>query len=124
MLNNLKIGLRLGIGFAITLVLLITIATVSYIRVGTLNTEIEGMIDDKFPKTVQANNVIDAINSIARLLRNAYIYTGDEQKKALDAIGPQRQIITENLDKLEKTITSDKGKEILGRVKAAVQGHG
>jgi methyl-accepting chemotaxis protein len=119
MLNNLKIGLRLGIGFAITLVLLISIAAVSYIRVGTLNHEIEGMIDDKFPKTVQANNIIDAINSIARQLRNAYIYSGDEQKKSLDAIGPQRQIITENLDKLEKTITSDKGKEVLGRVKAA-----
>jgi methyl-accepting chemotaxis protein len=73
------------------------------------------MIEDKFPKTVQANNIIDAINSIARLLRNAYIYSGEEQKKALDAVGPQRQIITENLDKLEKTITSDKGKELLAK---------
>ena len=34
MLNNLKIGVRLGIGFAVTLALLITIATVSYRIIG------------------------------------------------------------------------------------------
>ena len=65
MLNNLKIGVRLGIGFAVTLALLITVATVSYVRIAALNTEIEGMVDEKFPKTVQANDIVDAINAIA-----------------------------------------------------------
>jgi methyl-accepting chemotaxis protein len=37
MLNNLKLGVRLGIGFAITLVLLIIIAATSYVRLGALN---------------------------------------------------------------------------------------
>jgi len=119
MLNNLKIGVRLGIGFAITLALLIAIAVVSYTRLNTLNSEIEGMVNDKFPKTVQANNIIDGINAIARHLRNAYIYSGDEQKRSLDALGPERKKITDNLDILEKTVTSDKGKELLSKVRAA-----
>ena len=36
MFNNLKVGVRLGIGFAVTLALLLTIATISYTRIGAL----------------------------------------------------------------------------------------
>ena len=113
MLNNLKLGVRLGIGFAITLVLLIVIAIASYSRLGALNENIELMVNDRFPKTVQANDMIDAINSIARQLRNAYIYSGAEQQKSLDAIAPQRKVISDNLEKLDKTIKSEKGRAIL-----------
>ena len=120
MLKNLKIGARLGLGFAVTLVLLITIATVSYVRLAELNQNISLMVQDRFPKTVQANSIIDAIHVIARQLRSAYIYSGtDQQKQALDAIPVQRKIITDNLDKLEKSIKSDKGKEILKRIQVA-----
>ncbi len=118
MFNNLKVGVRLGIGFAVTLALLLTIATISYTRIDALNEEIENMVLDKFPKTVIANDMIDALNAIARQLRNAYIYSGAEQQKSLDAIPEQRKIITDRIEKLEKTITSDKGKELLKNVQA------
>lgn len=113
MLKNLKIGVRLGAGFAVTLALLITIAVLSYQRLGVLNDEIMNMVEDKFPKTVLANDVIEAINTIARLLRNGYIYTGVEREKALDQIPEQRKIISDRLEKLEKMITSEKGKACL-----------
>ena len=81
MFKNLKIGVRLGIGFAVTLAFLIAIASISYLRITALGGEIELMVNDRFPKTVQANNLIDALNTVARQLRNAYIYTGAEQQK-------------------------------------------
>jgi methyl-accepting chemotaxis protein len=119
MLNNLKIGVRLGIGFAVTLILLIVISTVSYVRLSALNSEIDSLVLDKFPKTVQANDMIDAINTIARRLRNAYIFTGVESQKEIDAIPEQRKIISDRIEKLEKTVTSEKGKEVLKRVTTA-----
>lgn len=119
MLNNLKIGVRLGIGFAVTLFLLITISFVSYTRVDTLNENIEQMLNDRFPKTVQANEIIDALNTVARQLRNAYMYAGAERQKALDAIPPERKIISDNLEKLDKSVKSEKGREILRKVTAA-----
>jgi methyl-accepting chemotaxis protein len=116
MLNNLKLGVRLGIGFAITLLLLIVIAVTSYTRLDALNDAIELMANDRFPKTVQANDMIRSINVIARNLRNAYIFSGAEQQKALDAIAPQRKIISDTLELLDKSIKSEKGKEILRRI--------
>ncbi len=119
MFKNLKIGVRLGIGFGLVLLLLATISAVSITRLASLSSELDKVVNDRFPKTVQANNIIDAINAIARHLRNAYIFSGEEQKRSLDAIPEQRKIITDNLEKLEATIKSEKGKEHLSRVKTA-----
>ena len=116
MFKNLKIGARLAFGFGITLVLLTAISTLSYLRISTLNQEIELMVLDRFPKTVQANRIIDALNIIARQLRNAYIYSGEERTKSIADIETQRRIITDELGKLDKTITTDKGRELLKRV--------
>ena len=92
MFKNLKIGVRLGIGFALTLVLLIAIASVSYLRLGALNTEMDTLVNVQFPKTMQANSIIDAVNTVARQLRNAYIFTGVEQQKSLDSLPEQTRI--------------------------------
>ena len=116
MFANMKLAVKLGLGFAATLALLVIISVVSYTRLGALNTNIELMVTDRFPKTVQSNNMVDAINTIARQLRNAYIYSGEEQQKSLDAITPQRKIITDNLEKLDKSVKSEKGREILKNI--------
>jgi methyl-accepting chemotaxis protein len=116
MLNNLKLGVRLGIGFAITLVLLIVIAATSYSRLGSLNNEIENMVNDKFPKTVLSNDIIDAVNLVARNLRNAYIMTGNERTKSLEAIPEARKTISDRLEKLDKIVISDKGRELMKQI--------
>ena len=119
MFSNMKLAVRLGLGFAVTLALLLVISVVSYTRLGALNVEIENLVNDKFPKSVQANNMIDALNTIARHLRNSYIFSGAEQQKSIEAIAPQIKIISDNLEKLDKGITSDKGRELLKTITVA-----
>ena len=119
MFKNLKVGIRLGIGFAVTLVLLMAISAISYLRLGEVNSELEKMVNDRFPKVVQSTHIIDSINNINRLLRNAYIYTGTEQQKALDDIQISRKEISDTLEKLDQTIRSDEGKAILKRITTA-----
>jgi methyl-accepting chemotaxis protein len=114
MLNNLKIGARLGIGFAVTLALLITIATVSYMRVDQLNLDIENLINDKYPKTIDAIDVVRALNQVAIINRNLLL-TADpsEVQTQLGRMTEQRKIVSENIDGLEKKITSEAGKKAL-----------
>ena len=51
MLNNLKIGVRLGVGFAIVLLLLLVLAGVGVSRVSQLQNEVTDLVKDKNLKT-------------------------------------------------------------------------
>ncbi|WP_084153821.1 methyl-accepting chemotaxis protein [Simplicispira psychrophila] len=116
MFGNLKIGVRLAIGFALTLVLLIVVATLGVTRINALDNEVAGLVQDKFPKTMATSDMVGAINVIAWRLRNAYIFPAAEAQKELDAISEQRKIISDRIETLEKTITSDTGKALLKKV--------
>ncbi|MFZ2854481.1 MAG: MCP four helix bundle domain-containing protein, partial [Rhodocyclaceae bacterium] len=116
MFKNFKIGTRLAIGFGLALVMLAVVAFIGVTRMAGMSDDIDKMVNDRFPKTVQANNVIDALNNIARNVRNAYIYTGEEQQRALDTIPAQRKIISDNLEKLQKSVTSEQGKELIKKI--------
>ncbi|MEF8714388.1 MAG: methyl-accepting chemotaxis protein [Accumulibacter sp.] len=114
MFKNLKIGVRLALGFGLVVILLLGISVLSYLRVGGLNADIDTLVKDFFPKTVWANNVIDAINQVARAQRNLLIDPRPEEiKKQYERIAEARKTIAENLDKLHKSIHSEKGKALL-----------
>ncbi|MBK7005031.1 MAG: MCP four helix bundle domain-containing protein [Burkholderiales bacterium] len=115
MFTNLKLGVRLGLGFATVLVMLIIIAVLGIGRINALNQDLDLVINDRFPKTAQANEIIIAVNTIPRLLRNAYIFSGAESQKALDEIPAQRKIINDNLEKMDKTLLLPKGKGVAQR---------
>src|SRR5574344_1355036 len=118
-MNNLKIGIRLGIGFAVTLLLMVIIAVISYTRLTTLGNEVQDMVHDKFPKVVVANELAGSINLIARQLRNAYIVPdAAEKERALDTIDEQRRVIEGLLQKMEASISTDAGKEKLRAIMA------
>ncbi|GAB1393105.1 methyl-accepting chemotaxis protein [Rhodocyclaceae bacterium] len=114
MLNNLKIGIRLGIGFAVTLALLIIVAVVGITRLSHLTDQLSLIITDRNVKTAQANDIVDAVNIIARSMRNALLVKSqDEVKREFDRIVEQRKIIGERLEKLNTTISTPKGKEYM-----------
>ena len=114
MFKNLRIGVRLGIGFGFVIVLLAIIALLAYTRIDTINGEIESLVQDKFPKTVLANDVIDQVNLVARATRNALLVkSADEAQKEMSRIPEARKKISDNYDKLEKMITSEAGKKVL-----------
>jgi len=118
MFANMKIGVRLAIGFAMTLVLLIVVAVIGVTRLAALNGEINDMVKDKYPKTIDAIDIIRAMNQVALINRNLLLVNDPaETQKQLARQSDQRKIISENLDKLDKTITSDEGKRLLGTMK-------
>jgi methyl-accepting chemotaxis protein len=117
MFKNLKIGIRLGLGFAFVLGLLTVISAIAYLRVGNLNHEIDDLVNDKFAKTVWANNIRGNVNIIARALRNSLLVKSpDEVAKELARVDEARKAVTENIEKLEKSIHSEEGKKAFAKM--------
>jgi methyl-accepting chemotaxis protein len=116
MFKNMKIGVRLGLGFGFVLTLLVAISVLAYARLSTLNSEIGDMVNDKFPKTVVANGIVDQINVIARALRNsALVKKQEDVRNELERVTQARKLIAEGFTNLEKTITSEEGKKLLAK---------
>jgi methyl-accepting chemotaxis protein len=114
MFKNLKLGMKLAIGFGLVVVLLIVIAVVGILRVSELDANIEGMVNDKYPKTVITNSIIDVVNEDARSLRNVIIAPDKEEMLLQKArIDDNRKKVGDFYETLQKTILSDKGKEVL-----------
>ena len=117
MFKNLKIGARLGIGFGLLSILLLTISLIAYVRVSQIVKEMDDVVNNYYPKTVIANNIVDQANLIARAMRNALLVKSPEEaQKEMDRIVESRKIIADKFDQLEKSITSEAGKKLLVEV--------
>ena len=71
MFQNLKIGVRLAIGFGLLVCLLIAVTALSYLRINQIDDSIEEVSKRNMPKVAQAHAAIDQVNVTARALRNA-----------------------------------------------------
>jgi methyl-accepting chemotaxis protein len=116
MFKNLKIGIRLGIGFGFVVILLAGISILAYSRLSQLNASVSDLAKDKFPKTVIANEITGQINVVARALRNILLVKrAEDVNKELERITDARKKVGENFAKLEKIITSEEGKKALAK---------
>jgi len=117
---TLKVGTRLGLGFASVILLMISIALLGIVNMRGIQSELADILNDKFPKTVWANNVGQGIENIARNMRNALLETdAGKIQKELDNIEAERALIKENLAKLDERILSVEGKSVLAQMETA-----
>ncbi len=117
MFANMKVGMRIAIGFAAVMVLLIVMGITAVSRINAINDNLSLLVNDRMPKTLSANKVVDAINMVSRSLRDVILAsTPEAQAKEIKEITSARQIISENLRQLEEQIKSEKGIALLKTV--------
>ncbi|MBK1680172.1 methyl-accepting chemotaxis protein [Rhodocyclus tenuis] len=117
MLSNIKIGPRLAFAFIAILALLIAIAGVAYTRLSALSDDIDLMVNERFPKTVVAHDVIDNLNVVARAMRNTALLKDPAaiaQEK--ERIAEARKANNDNYANLEQSIKDARGREYLSRL--------
>ena len=120
MFKNLKIGARLGIGFGLLSILLLTIALVAYIRVNQMTKQMDEVVNNYYPKTVLVGEVVAQININARAMRNALLVkTPAEVQTEMARLTDARRIALEKFEILEKTIQSEEGKKKFNAIKEA-----
>ena len=116
-ITNLKIGVRLGVGFGFLLLLLIAIATLGTARLADLNKQMQDVVNDKYPKTVLANKIIDNLNLIARSSRNTLLMSAPEQiQKEIDLIAQTSKSNGDVLNKLDGLIDGDTGRALMKNI--------
>ncbi|MDP2962616.1 MAG: methyl-accepting chemotaxis protein [Sulfurimicrobium sp.] len=119
-MKNLKIGMRLALGFGMLALLLVGSSVVSIMQMGKINKDVELITHDRWPKTVWANDVIDNVNLVSRSFRNILLLNDAEAiQKERERIIEARKVTADRYAKLEESTHSDKGKEFLRTVQDA-----
>src|SRR5690554_3674650 len=124
MLNNMKIGTRLTIGFASLLILLALISVLALVNMSTMNRNTEEVTVRYYPQTVTANNILRNVNLAARSIRNIVMLSDlAEMKNEEQRIIESGQTIDQAIADLDKVTESAEGKALLVTIKDARKGY-
>jgi methyl-accepting chemotaxis protein len=115
----MKVGMKLGLGFAVVVALMISVALVGITRLAQVNGAVELIVQERWPKAVMTNEIAAAASEIAIALRNMMLTTErSDMAQQKQRIFEQRKLIAERVEKLQKVLNLPKGKELLGGVLA------
>jgi len=120
MLKNMRIALRLGLGFAIIVSGMVVAIVFSLRQAATMNDSTREIVEHRWISTVQANDIIDNVNVISIAMRNAVLVSSPEQVRGeIERIHEARKTIRGNLEKLDAAAKSDTERRSVQAVKDA-----
>jgi methyl-accepting chemotaxis protein len=118
MFANMKIGLRLAVGFTLVLLLMAGIAMVGINGMATVEGKLEEIVNDNMVKTKLTNDLSEAVHIVSRITRTIVLLDDHEaiaaERRKLESY---RQEYNEAWTALEKTVPSEKGKVIRAKIK-------
>lgn len=112
--SEMSLGKRLTLSFTVVIAFMALLAILSSVRIAGLNTEIELIVKDRYPKTNIANSIKSQINELSRGMLGVLIMTDPGQIKAeIDKIEKINAANNEAIATLDKILTDEKGRELL-----------
>jgi len=116
-LKNLKIGIRLGLGFGAVLLLLLAIAMLGIDRMASMNEDTVKITGDAYPKVVLAKDLIRDAVDVPRQMRGMLLAIDEsEVERYRKQTEKARASMAEIIADLSKTIASDSGKALLKQI--------
>ena len=114
MFGNLKVGTRLALGFGSVVVLLLVISVTSVLRLASINAATTVIMEDRYPKVVLVNDILQRTIDNGRQMRSMVLATSEvEAEQYKQKIAANRVVNNESLSKLEAEVHSDKGRVIV-----------
>ena len=108
----MKIGLRLGVGFGATVLMIIIFGIIVIVNLNTVQSDIVTSMD-RSQKTSWANDIIDAFNNVQLVLRNMAVYPTNKIPTLKEKQLEGSKIISDSYKKLEESLVTPGGKERL-----------
>ena len=118
--SNLKIGVRLGLGFALVLVMTASLAVVGIVNMKSIKKDFNTVVKGHNVKIAAANSILGDLNIVGRSVRNIIIQNdaGFRQKQK-DRIAEASKNYDVGTSKLSSLITSEKGKKLLEEINSS-----
>ena len=113
MLNNMKIGTRLGLGFGSVLLMLVVVGLTGVDGMGKINQGLDRIIKVNYAKIKLANDVDAKINNVIENVELMLLRDHDGRVEANQKITNLRVEYKQLMDMLEKLETTDKGKKLI-----------
>ncbi len=115
--SNMKVGARLGLGFALVIFAGLIVAIFGRVQLGAVNAEVTNLVEDRMVKVELASQVRENVNVIARALRNIALMSDEKSRLAeKQRIDDARVKNSELLKKLEQLINSEQGRTIMKKI--------
>jgi methyl-accepting chemotaxis protein len=121
MFNNMKIGIRLALGFCVVIGFMIAIIVVSVNQIAVSREMLDSIVKVNNIRVQLANTMIDHVREVSIALRTALLLKDTEKSKQMrDKIAETRKEYDESLRKVEELTPRDDSKalEIISKVKA------
>ena len=117
--NDMKISTRLGLSFAFVLLMLGLVAMTSLQKMGGIQADFDQVVNESNIKIALVNQCFDALNGVARSLRNVLLYP-DAQSRAVmkGRIEADRKAYDDAADKLQGLVRTEAAKRIMADIDA------
>ncbi len=123
-LQKMSIGLRLGLGFALIILLLLGISAVGYWELQKVNQSTDVIVHDRLVKVNATHTIENEINRQSRALRTAIIAIDSDPEvvqSELAKLEASVPVIDKALTQLQATIHTEVGKAALAKLVASRQ---
>jgi len=116
-IQNLRIGTRLGLSFAILLALLVSLAAIGIKQLNNVANDTDIIAHDRLIKVTLAQTIENEVNRQSRALRTALIASDKKMVASeLEKIKASTPRITEAISRLQATVDTAEGQQALTRL--------
>jgi len=120
MFKNMKVGVKLGLGFGVVLLMMGVIAAMGMLGMKHSNAQLEDIVGDNMHKMELVGTMSDSVHIVSRILRTLVLLDEVEAMKVEKAkLDAAREAYNKAWTELEKTPASAQGQTIRAKVKDA-----
>jgi methyl-accepting chemotaxis protein WspA len=111
-LGNLRIGMRLGLAFAVVLIMVLGIVGLAVSRLQSMNALLSSFASERVPQVVISHKWAISILESGRHMRNVFILDHDKISEELSLLQDQKKQRVELMDAILKIVDTAQGKEL------------
>lgn len=120
MFKDMKVGVKLGLGFGMVLLLLVVVATIGITRLMNIDAAVTDIVNDKWPKIGLLQDGLAGINEVGLAARDlAIVEASGDMQAARDRILAGRASIGRAWDTLRPTLNQPRGREMFQAITEA-----